>query len=383
MAIYFHKTKKKWLVDVWFNGQRFKSGSFKIKALAEKFEREALAEIDQSKLTGVQFQDLCYNEIYQLWFESVSYRKRETSLVKDAQMHRDFVSPVIGQLKVNQIKAGSFEKIVANMLKQNLSKASVNKVIQHFKSVFNHSFNNETISRNPSRSFKQLKVETKEMDYFFQEELDEFLSHGNDKYKGHNRVIYVFYLTLFTTGMRLGEVLGLDWSCFDFQRNVIWVRQIWSRGKLIHSTKGKKDRQIPLPSMLKAELLLLRNISPGARVFSNDGILPLDPSNVRNRYWNKDMDATGLRRIRLHDARHTYGALFMMNGGNIYELSKVLGHTSIKTTERYAHLSNAHLAGVRDIIKPNLAQKAGVVKMNSLPIHCQEEKENLKSAVTI
>lgn len=386
MAVYFHKGKKKWLADIWLSGQRYKSGSFKNKALADKFERETLNEIDNFRLTGIQYKDLTYDEVYQLWLTSVSYRKRGTSLTKDEQMHRDFVSPIIGSLKVSQIRPEHFEKIVAFMLRMELSKSSVNKVIQHFKAVFNHSFNNETIARNPGRSFKQLKIETKEMDYYLQEEIDLFLSHANQKYQGHERIIYVFYLALFTTGMRLGEVQGLNWDCVDFKRDVIWIKQIWSKGEIILTTKGKKDRSIPLPSILKSELVRLRNIYKGFRIFSKDGSNPLNADNIRKRNWTKDADEAGVRRIRIHDARHTYAALFMMNGGNIYELSKVLGHSSIKTTERYAHLSNAHLAGVRDIIKPNLTPNAEVIKLgssNSLPIHCRDKNESFESAVTV
>lgn len=375
MAIYFDKKKNKWKVDVWLNGSRFKSKSFDKKAFADKFEREAMTEIDRLKLTGVQFKDLSYDETYALWHEGASYRKKGTSLTKDAQMHRDFISPTIGKLKVSEIKPMHFERIVSTMMNKDLSKSSVNKVIQHFKAVFNHSFNNETIARNPARSFKQLKIDSKEMDYFFQEELDDFLTFANQAYTGQERYIYVFYLALFTTGVRLGEAQGFQWdSSFDFQRNNILVDRMWSKGKLDISTKGKKDRLIPMPSMLKAELLLLKNSSKGNFVFTSDGISPLDADNLRKRKWYPDMDLAGVRRIRLHDARHTYGAIFMMNGGNLYELSKVLGHSSIKTTERYAHLSNAHLAGVRDIIKPNICVNADVIKMekvSSLPIHSQ------------
>lgn len=386
MAIYYDTTKKKWKVDIWHKGKRFRSKSFDIKALASKYERDGMAELDQLKLTGIQFKDYHYDELFQQWREGASYRKRVTSLEKDDQMHRDFVSPIIGTLRVSEIKPMHFEKLVSVMLKQSLSKSSVNKAIQHFKAVFNHSFFNETIARNPAKSFKQLKLDSKEMDYFFQEELDEFLTFANAKYTGDDRVVFVFYLILFLTGIRLGEALGLEWdSSFDFQRNTILINKIWSKGKIEDTTKGKKDRLIPMPSLVKSELLLLRNRSKGNCVLSRDGINPLDASNIRKRNWYPDQEEAGLRSIRIHDARHTYGAQFMMNGGNLYELSKVLGHSSIKTTERYAHLSNAHLAGVKDIIKLNLSTPAEVVRLekaSSLPIHSREERKGFETAVS-
>lgn len=69
--------------------------------------------------------------------------------------------------------------------------------------------------------------------------------------------------------------------------------------------------------------------------------------------------------MRIHDCRHTYASLFVMNGGKLYALKTVPGYADIKTTERYAHLSNEHLAGVRDIIKPNIENYADVIVARS------------------
>ncbi len=87
----------------------------------------------------------------------------------------------------------------------------------------------------------------------------------------------------------------------------------------------------------------------------------------------------GIRRVRIHDSRHTYASLFMMNGGSLYDLKELLGHASIKTTERYAHLSNTHLAGVRDIIKPNIGNKADVISVDSFTKNLKVQKLSQQS----
>lgn len=84
------------------------------------------------------------------------------------------------------------------------------------------------------------------------------------------------------------------------------------------------------------------------------------------RSWNKDLKAAGIRKLRIHDARHTYASLFVMSGGSIYDLKKVLGHADVKTTERHAHLSADHLASVRDIIKPNIGSAAKVLELEQV-----------------
>ena len=66
--------------------------------------------------------------------------------------------------------------------------------------------------------------------------------------------------------------------------------------------------------------------------------------------------------MRIHHARHTYASLFVMNNGKLFDLKIVLGYADMKTTERYAHLSNEHLAGVKDIIKPRIENYADVIE---------------------
>ena len=366
MALYKNKKTGTWKAEVWHKNKRYITKTFPKKALAEKFEREYLAQIEIKLLTGSHAKDCTYNEIFELWHINASSRKRQTSLVKDVQMHKHYIEPVLGSLKISEIVPPHFEKIVSDMLKKGLSKASANKVIQHFKAVFNHSFNNETIARNSPRSFKQLKLDKKEMDFLEQDELDRLLTYTNARYVKEERWIHAFYLTLFSTGMRLGEVLALEWHKIYFDRNAILISDSWcsKEHKLIGTTKGKKDRLIPLPSKLKVELAALKNSARSSFIFSNVTGRPIDANNFRNRTWPMSLEACELRHIRIHDARHTYASLFVMSGNSIHDLKAVLGHADIKTTERYAHLSPTHLQGVRDAIQINIGKKADVISVN-------------------
>jgi site-specific recombinase XerD len=380
MSVYQKKSSGKWIAEIWFNSKRHSCKSFSKKALAEKYERDQLAQLEAIQVTGIKVINHTYNEIFGFWYTNALSRKRHTSLVKDLQMHREFISPIIGVLKMSEISPIHFEEIVGRMLSRGLSKASVNKVIQHFKAVFNHSYSNETIGRNPSKSFKTLRLDSKEMDYLSQEEMETLLSFTSQRYVGEERWKHVLYLTLFTTGMRLGEVLGLQWQRIQFDKNLIIIGQIWSapENELIYTTKGKKDRVIPLPSELKRELGAIKNFSKSSFLFSDVREAPIDPSNFRNRNWDKDLQSSGIRQIRIHDARHTYASLFMMNGGSLYDLKEVLGHSTIKTTERYAHLSNTHLANVRDIIKPNIQKRAEVFSVDEYQKNAQSRLNHVR-----
>jgi integrase len=368
MALYIDKKTKKWKAEVWFNRKRHITRSFPNKALAEKFTRETLLQLEKQNLSGTQAKDYTYNEIYEFWYTNASSRKGQRSLIKDIHMNKSYIEPILGNLKISEINVMCFEKIVSIILKKNLSKATANLVIQHFKAVFNYSYNNDLILRHPAKNFKQLRLDRKEMDYFSQDEMDQLLSYTNQKYVGEERWKHVLYLTFFLTGGRLGEVLGLEWNRINFDRDSIIFSQMWDGvfNKIIKTTKGRKDRVVPLNTLLKKELGSMRNKSKGSFLFSDVDDRPIDPSNFRSRNWEKDLKLAGIRTMRIHDARHTYASLFVMNGGSLYDLKTVLGHADIKTTERYAHLSNEHLAGVKDIIKPRIENNADVIETLSV-----------------
>ncbi len=367
MSIRKIKKSGNWKAEVWYKNRRILSRSFSNKALAEKFERTTLQELELKELSGSHAQNYTYDEIYNFWFSNASMRKRSTSLEKDKQMHRDYVSPEIGSLKISEISSLYFERIVASMMEKGLTKSSVNKVIQHFKAVFNHSFNNELIAKNPSKNVKQFKLEKKEMQYLSKEDVDRLLSHTHHKYQGEDRWKHVLYLTFFLTGERLGEVLGLQWEQIYFEEDAIIVNKIWcsKENRIVNTTKGKKDLRLPLNSFLKREMASIRNSRKGDFIFSQTGERPIDASNFRCRMWLKDLEEAGIKRIRIHDSRHTYASLFMMNGGDIYDLKMLLNHSTVAMTEKYAKLSPRHLAKVKDIIMPNIKTVDNVILVNA------------------
>src|SRR5258708_18180626 len=70
------------------------------------------------------------------------------------------------------------------------------------------------------------------------------------------------------------------------------------------------------------------------------------------------LDLAGIREFRFHDLRHTFASWYMMNGGDLYELAKILGHSNIRMTERYAKLGKTHIAKTGDTAKAMLSLMA-------------------------
>lgn len=368
MAVYQNKKNKKWICEIWFGSQKLQTKTFSIKALATQFEREELQRLERNKVCGIQASDHSYETLFDFWLKDAQLRKRNTSLVKDVQMYAQYIAPIIGALKTSEISIHHFQQISVRMTEEQLEKSTINKVIQHYKAVFNYAYKHDLILRNPAKNVKQFRINEKEMEFLSREEVEQFLKYSSSKYVGESRWKHVFYLCLFTTGLRLGEALAISYDKIRWDTDFLVIEQMWDgkTNQIISTTKGKKERLVPISSELKRELGAIRNFSKGEFVFSELGTIPTDPNNLRKRMWGKDLKAAEVRRIRLHDARHTYASLFMMNGGSLYDLKKILGHASITTTEKYSHLSPNHLAGLKDIIKLNLTSGADVITLQDL-----------------
>lgn len=133
------------------------------------------------------------------------------------------------------------------------------------------------------------------------------------------------------------EVFGLRWPDVMYGEGLIAVR-----AKL----KGGKMRYVPMPPELAGELQRYKTLTAND---NNGRIFPPEPgaTSGRQRLEGSFEDLLGradIQDFRFHDLRHTFASWYMMNGGDLYELAKILGHSNIKTTERYAKLARQHIA---------------------------------------
>ncbi|MFG0321001.1 tyrosine-type recombinase/integrase [Pseudomonas sp. zjy_15] len=131
-----------------------------------------------------------------------------------------------------------------------------------------------------------------------------------------------------TTGARLGELLSLRWEQIDFTR----------RTAIIARTKNGDPRTLvfPLPAISE----LMKHRQPVGLVFpSGEGF---------RTYWDTALKEAKLEGLHFHDLRHDAASQLVMSGATLHEVAEILGHRSLESTKRYAHLSVDHKQGVAD-----------------------------------
>jgi integrase len=171
-------------------------------------------------------------------------------------------------------------------------------------------------------------------------------------------LLYALYATATYTGLRAGELAGLNWEAVDLNARRITVRRSYEG-----PTKSGRIRYVPILDVLLPILTDWRRVNPGEIVFPNERLGRLGTSaRVFGVMFSRTLARAQFPRcperggrgnyIRFHDLRHTFASHFVMRGGSLFDLSKLLGHRDAQTTQRYAHLAPDHFDRVRDLFGP-------------------------------
>lgn len=154
------------------------------------------------------------------------------------------------------------------------------------------------------------------------------------------------------TGLRIGEIAGLCWDCINFEKRQILVKRSVSRMTgLQEYTKTKAIRYFPInDEVLDVLRYQFKNQKSDKFVFTTPKGEIIKPDHFSSRQFKDALDRANIKRVRFHDLRHTFASHYMMNGGNIYDLQKLLGHKDITTTMKYAHLSPDHLLAASKVV---------------------------------
>lgn len=211
--------------------------------------------------------------------------------------------------------------------KKEISKTTINNYIRNIKVFFNYMYESRYINNNPIKRVKQLKNQRKVVGYIDDVNMNKLLK-SFDLSKFHEYRDYVITNLIFDTGMRLGETLLIKETDIDFVRRTIFLPA--------DNTKGKKDRYVffsaEMGKELKRWLQYKDRYKESQYVFCTTRGTNLKVSNYETNF-TKYGERIGKKDIHPHMLRNNFAKRFLMSGGDIYTLSKILGHSSVTVTE--------------------------------------------------
>lgn len=327
------------------DGKR-RAKSFPNKTLAKEWERRALRERDEHEATGLIVNDqITLAEFSEIWMrDKVLVRLSASSQANYARYLRVHIVPICGDVKLRDVKADHANRLVANLRQAGHVPKGINMILGVLLTLLNDAVEWQYLARNPLARFRPVKEPELHFDYWSAAEVQQFLNGSL-----HDPLAPLFLVAI-NTGMRRGELCALKWDRVDLVRNQLTISRSLSRYGLSETTKSGRKRYVPISSVVKDVLLKLMREQRGEFVFCDEKGLPIDAHHLCRVFHRSQRRAGFTRMIRFHDLRHTFASHFMMNGGNIYDLQKILGHSTLEMTQRYAHMSPAHLEKAIQIV---------------------------------
>ena len=304
-------------------------------------KREALAwEREQVSKTAADL-DMSLESFVELYTADVRNRIKENTWHTKEHIIRTKILPYFGKRKINEIQPKdiiAWQNEMLNGRDKNgkpYSPVYLKTLHNQFSAIFNHAVKFYGLRENPAAKVGNMgKSKSREMLFWTQEEYQRF------SYAIMNKPVsfYAFEL-LYWCGIREGELLALTPSDFNFDRKTVSITKSFQRidGKdVVTDPKTPKSvRDITMPDFLADEikdyLKQLYGIGEKDRIFE-----------ITKSYLHHEMDrgskAAGVKRIRIHDLRHSHVSLLIDMGYSAVAIAERVGHESINITYNYAHL---------------------------------------------
>lgn len=340
------KLKNSWWVDFQFNGQRHRKRSpenSRGSAIAyEMLLRRKIAAGEEITSQDDRRNDPVFAEFARTWFDTYvkSNNKFSEQRAKQAILRLSLI-PFFGSWRIGEIGSYHLERYKAHLIEQGISNKTIRNRLTVLHKCLSCAYEWLAIEGSPPRT-KWPRAPLPRMDYLSPDECELLLRHAEG-------IVYELILTTLRTGMRQGEIKGLQWSSIDWEHASIAVRHSYCDvRKVLDTPKSNKERHIPMDVDV-AELLHKRKQASGY-VFL-DGKKRFNSPRLNLRLA-KVCRKAGLRKITWHALRHTFASHLATRGVPLNVVQHLLGHASITTTMRYAHVAPSTLRSAIAVLNP-------------------------------
>ena len=359
MGVKVRKRNGKWYVVIDYHGRR-KSKCVGTREAAEKVKREVEARLALGDVGVLKDEKehalLTFNEYSGKWMKRYAEVECKFSTMYGYRLLlKRHLVPEFGQLALGRVSREHVKDFAARLAGMGLSRNSVRRVISLLAEILNAALDDGLIDRNPATRILRSRKDKEEKfrpSPLTPEEQTKLLNAA----RAHSLERYALFLVALRTGLRRGEVVALQWGDIQFgaddadlgkfievRRNYVYCR--------FTTPKSHKSRRVDMSPELHRTLLelrdacLLRAFTEGKPNIAEEFVFPspsggvLNPDTMFKDWFLPTLEAAGIRAVRFHDLRHTFGARLIAAGAPLNYVKEQLGHASIQiTVDTYGHL---------------------------------------------
>ena len=330
------KDKKtgKWLIQYRYTdwqGKRRKSTKrgFATKREAEEWLRNFL-------ITQKADFDMKFENFWKMYYADMETRLREHTMRTKKYIVELKILPYFGNKRVNDITAADIRQWQNELIKIGYSPTYLKTINNQLSAIFNYAVRYYDLKSNPcAKAGSMGKSKAEEMDFWTGEEFRRFIDSVMNK-----RLSYMAFMTLYWTGMRMGELLALNPKDIDLEKRTISITksyQCLGKKDVITPPKTPKSKRvITIPEFLAADIKDYMDSLYDLQ--ENDRLFPITKYYLEHE-MQRGIKESGVKRIRVHDLRHSHASLLVELGFQPLAIAERLGHEKIETTlNTYSHL---------------------------------------------
>jgi len=288
-----------------------------------------------------------YAEVFLAGFAKANSKTSEQRHKQWAFRHH--LIPLVGDRPLTALTKSDGELLKVHLGERGLANKSINNILAIAKTMLYQAVDDDLLGKNPwTRVHKKKLAKRGAWSYWTRPECERFLKQAELDAPG----LYPIFVTLLRTGMRIGEVAGLFWEDIDFAAGEIQVRRQYSTERVWGTLKNDDERKVGLSPQLAAvlrqhqartflrepvEVEIAGRLDRGHLVFVNRCSGPVTTDTLK-KARDELCRRAGVKRIRIHDMRHTVATMLRRQGVSCEDIAELFGHADSQMTQRYAHI---------------------------------------------